>query len=89
MIKEQLNDFKLAHFKISEKRSRGKAIGMLIRYGKNIFKFRKKVKGKPKKGGPKATKKDPKATKGGADANSTSVFQKAKGAGSKIIGNVW
>ena len=87
-IFEQLNDFKLEHFKISEKRSRGKAIGMLIKYGKNIFKFLKK-KAKPKKGGPKATKNDPKATKGGADANSTSVLQKAKGAGSKIMGNVW
>ena len=62
---------------------------MLIKYGKNIFKFLKKLKPKPKKGGSKATKNGPKATKGGANGNSTSVFQKAKGAGSKIMGNVW
>ena len=83
MIKEQLKDFKLAHFKISEKRSRGKALGILIKFGKNIFKSLKKLftKAKPIKGGPKATK-------GGAIADSTSVSQKSLGTGGKIMSNV-
>ena len=84
MIKEQLKDFKLAHFKISEKRSRGKALGILIKFGKNIFKSLKKLftKAKPIKGGPKAAK-------GGVIGDSTTVSQKSLGTGGKIMSNFW
>ena len=63
---------------------------MLVKYGESAFKFLKKLftKARPKKGGPKATKNGAKVEKV-QQKNSSSVFQKAVGAGGKVLSKVW
>ena len=84
MIKEQLKDFKLTYFSEEKRGAWGTLAKFGIKFGKNIFKFLKKVftKAKPIKGAPKIAK-------GGAIADSTSVSQKSLGTGGKIMSNFW